>query len=70
MKKIDYSSEAIKRRLKQTDQLRVLSLSLMKAKKEQDEKMDGPKQGGQAYDNSKITNKQSLKSQISEVQNE
>lgn len=39
MKKIDYSSEAITRRLKQTDQLRVLSLSLMEAKKEYDEKM-------------------------------
>lgn len=32
------SSEAITRRLRQTDQLRELSLSLMKAKKESDEK--------------------------------
>ena len=38
MKKIDMSSEAITRRLRQTDQLRELSLSLMKAKKESDEK--------------------------------
>ena len=38
MKKIDMSSEAITRRLRQTDQLRDLSLSLMKAKKESDEK--------------------------------
>ena len=41
MKKIDMSSEAISRRLRQTDQLRELSLSLMKAKKVSDEK---PKQ--------------------------
>lgn len=32
------SGEAITRRLRQTDQLRELSLSLMKAKKESDEK--------------------------------
>lgn len=32
MKKIDMSSEAITRRLRQTEQLRKLSLSLMKAK--------------------------------------
>lgn len=32
------SSEAITRRLKQVDQLRELSLSLMRAKKESDEK--------------------------------
>lgn len=38
MKKIDKSSEAITRRLRQTDQLRELSLSLIKAKKESDEK--------------------------------
>ena len=38
MKKIDMSSEAITRRLKQVDQLRELSLSLMKAKKVSDEK--------------------------------
>jgi hypothetical protein len=33
MKKVDMSSQAITRRLRQTDQLRELSLSLMKAKK-------------------------------------
>ncbi len=38
MKKVDMSSEAITRRLKQVDQLRELSLSLMKAKKDSDEK--------------------------------
>lgn len=38
MTKIDMSSEAITRRLRQTDQLRELSLSLMKAKKISDEK--------------------------------
>jgi hypothetical protein len=38
MKKIDMSDKAITRRLKQTEQLRELSLSLMKAKKLHDEK--------------------------------
>ncbi len=38
MKKVDMSSEAITRRLRQVDQLRELSLSLMKAKKVSDEK--------------------------------
>lgn len=38
MKKIDMSSEAITRRLRRTDQLRELSLSLIKAKRESDEK--------------------------------
>ena len=38
MKKIDMSSEAITRRLRQVDQLRELSLSLMRAKKDSDEK--------------------------------
>ncbi len=38
MKKVDMSSEAITRRLRQVDQLRELSLSLMRAKKESDEK--------------------------------
>lgn len=38
MKTIDMSSEAITRRLRQTDELRELSLSLIKAKKESDEK--------------------------------
>lgn len=36
MKKVDMSSEAITKRLRQVDQLRELSLSLMKAKKESD----------------------------------
>jgi hypothetical protein len=38
MKKVDMSSEAITRRLRRTEQLRELSLSLMKAKKVSDEK--------------------------------
>ena len=38
MKKVDMSSEAITRRLKTVDQLRTLCLSLMKAKKDSDEK--------------------------------
>jgi len=38
MKKVDMSEAAILRRLKQVDQLRTLCLSLMKAKKESDEK--------------------------------
>ncbi len=38
MKKIDMSSEAISRRLRQVDQLRHLCLSLMNAKKKSDEK--------------------------------
>ncbi len=38
MKKVDMSSEAITRRLRQTDQLRELSLSLMKAKRVSDKK--------------------------------
>ena len=38
MKKVDMSDKAITRRLKQVDQLRELSLSLMKAKKVSDEK--------------------------------
>jgi hypothetical protein len=36
MKKVDMSSEAITRRLRQVDPLRDLCLSLMKAKKESD----------------------------------
>jgi hypothetical protein len=52
MKKVDMSSEAITRRLKQVDQLRELSLSLMKAKKVSDEKSvlsktDKAKEAGQ-----------------------
>ncbi len=38
MKKVDMSSEAITRRLRQVDQLRELSLSSMKAKRVSDEK--------------------------------
>ena len=42
------SSEAITRRLRQVDQLRELSLSLMKAKKVSDEKAEAEKlQNGQ-----------------------
>jgi hypothetical protein len=44
MKKVDMSSEAITRRLRQTDQLRELSLSLIKAKKEWDERTQKEKQ--------------------------
>ena len=40
MKKVDMSDKAITRRLRQTDQLRELSLSLMQAKKDWDEKSD------------------------------
>lgn len=38
MKKVDMSDKAITRRLRQVDQLRELSLSLMKAKRLSDEK--------------------------------
>jgi hypothetical protein len=38
MKKVDMSDKAITRRLKQVDQLRELCLSLMRAKKDSDEK--------------------------------
>ena len=38
MKKVDMSEQAILRRLKTVDQLRELCLSLMKAKKDSDEK--------------------------------
>ncbi len=44
MKKVDMSSEAITRRLRTVDQLRTLCLSLMKAKKESDEKAEKPKE--------------------------
>ena len=43
MKTVDYSSEAITRRLRQTEQLRRLSLSLLKAKKAHDEKLAAEK---------------------------
>lgn len=45
MKKVDYSSDAITRRLRQTEQLRVLSLSLLKAKKAHDEKLAKQEEG-------------------------
>lgn len=38
MKKVDMSDKAITRRLRQVDQLRELSLSLIKAKKDSDAK--------------------------------
>ena len=38
MEKVDMSEQAVLRRLKTVDQLRELCLSLMKAKKESDEK--------------------------------
>jgi hypothetical protein len=44
MKKVDMSSEAITRRLRQVDQLRELSLSLMKAKRLSDEKAKAEKE--------------------------
>ena len=44
--KVDMSSEAITRRLRQVDQLRELSLSLMKAKKFSDEKVKKNEQRG------------------------
>jgi hypothetical protein len=40
MKKVDMSDEAITRRLRQVDQLRELCLSLMKAKRDSDEKAE------------------------------
>lgn len=46
MKKVDMSSEAITRRLRQVDQLRELSLSLIKAKKDSDAKAAKVKQTG------------------------
>ena len=44
MKKVDMSEEAVLRRLRTVDRLRELSLSLMKAKKESDEKKEKLKQ--------------------------
>lgn len=46
MKKVDMSEAAILRRLKRVDQLRELCLSLMKAKKESDEKAAKEKAAG------------------------
>lgn len=48
------SSEAITRRLRQTDQLRELSLSLMKAKKASDEKNEKYKQADAKQDKREI----------------
>ena len=47
MKKVDMSDKAITRRLRQVDQLRELSLSLMKAKKDSDAKAAKEKQNGE-----------------------
>ncbi len=44
MKKVDMSEQAVLRRLKTVDQLRELCLSLMKAKKDSDEKLKKNKQ--------------------------
>ncbi|MBA3633772.1 MAG: hypothetical protein H0W58_13345 [Acidobacteria bacterium] len=44
MKKVDMSEQAILRRLKTVDQLRELCLSLMKAKKDSDERAGKNKQ--------------------------
>ena len=44
MKKVDMSSDAITKRLRQTDQIRELSLSLMKAKRDSDEKKQRERQ--------------------------
>ncbi len=53
MKEIDMSSEAITRRLRRVDQLRELSLSLMKAKKDSDAKTEANKRAN-AEANAKI----------------
>lgn len=53
MKEIDMSSEAITRRLRRVDQLRELSLSLMKAKKDSDAKTEANKRAN-AKANAKI----------------
>ncbi len=50
MKKVDMSEQAILRRLKTVDQLRELCLSLMKAKKESDEKSEKNKQAAKKID--------------------
>ncbi len=55
-KKIDMSSEAITRRLWQTEQLRVLSLSLMKAKKISDEKSKAANLKGEREKQNKFFN--------------
>lgn len=47
MKKVDMSSEATTRRLRQVDELRELSLSLMHAKKASDEKKKAAKDNKQ-----------------------
>lgn len=48
MKKIDMSEKAILKRLNQTEQLRELSLYLMKAKKLQDEKLGKSEKSNEA----------------------
>lgn len=47
MNKIEMSEEAILRRLKTVDELRTLCLSLMKAKKESDEKNKNNENGAE-----------------------
>jgi hypothetical protein len=59
MKKVDMSSEAITRRLRQVDQLRKISLSLMKAKKDSDAKSKVVKNSNlQKIDDEKLTSKE------------
>ncbi len=50
MKKVDMSDKAITRRLRQVDQLRELSLSLMRAKKVSDEKAEKDKPAAKKID--------------------
>ena len=52
MKQVDMSSEAITRRLRQTDQLRELCLSLMKAKRDSDAQKAAAAQAASAEENS------------------
>ena len=55
MKKVDMSEKAVLRRLNQTEQLRELSLALMKAKKESDQsnkKTKVPKTDSDTYKSS------------------
>ncbi len=54
MKKVDMSEKAILKRLNQTEQLREISLFLMKAKKLQDEKLSKPKPN--STDTKRLTN--------------
>ena len=47
MKEVDMSEQAVLRRLKTVDQLRELCLSLMKAKRESDERAESEKQNSE-----------------------